>query len=84
MCYHSFVIKIFLKEYYSALKKKTFPFVTWMDIMLTEISQLLMDDSAWFHFYEASITVKLIEADNTIEAAEVWGKFGAFVVCTKF
>lgn len=56
----------------------------WMGIMLTEISQLLMDDSAWFHFYEASITVKLIEADNTVEAAEGWAKLGAVVVCTKF
>lgn len=55
-----------------------------MGIMLTEISQLLMDDSAWLHFYEAPITVKLIEADNTVEAAEGWAKLGAVVVCTKF
>ena len=78
---------IFLRQYYSALKKKEIlSFVTtWMkleDTMLSEISQAQKTNTASSHLYGESEKVKLINADRRLMDARAWevGKMGEILV----
>ena len=58
-------------NYYSAVKnKEILQYVTmWVnleDIMPSEISQSQKDNTGWFHSFEVSEIVKLIEAEGRI------------------
>ena len=63
-------------DYYSALY--ILPYVTAQmnleDIMLSERSQSQNKNTAWFHAYEVSKIVKLIETDRSMVAARGWRK----------
>lgn len=58
------VVYIYM-EYYSVLKNKKIlsRVTTWMDLGDNEISHSIKEaNTAWFHFYAESKTVKLVEA----------------------